>query len=1226
VSQLSAVRVDLHVHSSCSDGSLSPEQLADELAAAGAGFAALADHNTVEGLERFREALERRGVRVISGLELDVQAACGPLHLLAYGFDEHAPRLRRALRAVRHPHWDRLLRAWWPPSLRRAHAPQALALGPGRGALAADEAIRLIHEAGGLVFLAHPLAAMAGPDELERCLDELQGLGLDGIEAHYKPYDSATRLHLEEVARRRGLLASGGSDYHGPGVELGAATPGMDLSEDSWRRLSRALGWTGEGFLLSRAAAGAPARPGWRRGFLLNIGLPAALTGLLFVLAIFRFLLPAMEDQLLERKKEMIRELTRAAVSILQEYEDEARAGRLEPAAARAEAAERLRRLRYGAEGKDYFWVTDMTPRMVMHPWRPDLEGRDLREFQDPTGRRVFVAFVDAVRRRDSGYVDYYWQWKDDAGQIAPKLSHVQAFRPWGWVIGTGIYSEDVQAEIVRVRGRLVYASLLILGVAGLLLATIMRQSLALERRRARAEQELRETSGKYRALVEASTEGTLMVLDGRCAYANGIMERMLGEERGGLAGRGILDLLATDSPGDRRGRETMECLLRGEAVPGSFEARMRRAAGGHAELLLSATSIAADGREGHILVARDISRSKQLAATIQRSRVHYRKLTRSIHMGVFRSAWGDGALLIEANPAMRVLLGMPAEGEPAGVDWLERVVDVEQRRSLKERLQREESAEQPRLALRRLDGGLVEVRLFAVLVREDEQLLCDGVLEDITARARGEAEREELIAQLQTSLFFLQEPVAPAVRPVPVLEAERPISEAAVRMGGSEASALVVVGAGGEPLGLVTDHDFRARVTAVGLDPARPLREIMSAPLASVSVHALVHEAILVMQERGIGHLAVLDEAGRLVGVLRDRHLIHFRHYSTVILTQSIRRAGNAVEIGRARERLPRLVHALLASGARVRAVNRLITGVADAAAERLLALATAELGPPPGAFALLAMGSQGRLEQTLVTDQDNAIVYEEPPPGREAEWQAWFLELGRLVTVGLAEAGYRECAGGVMARHPKWTLSLEAWTAQFRHWIRTADPQQLLDLNIAFDFRCVGGEPALARELRRRVFSEIRIHPPFLLHLAQNALLGRPPLSMGGRIVTQAAGDGHKALDLKEALLPVINHGRLYALRHQVEDTHTLDRLGRLHELGRLSQETWEELLPDYEAAMRMRLEHQARALLEGREADNLLSPSGWTALDEAMLKRLFTVVQDLRRKISYDFQGMA
>lgn len=1219
--------VDLHTHSHFSDGTLSPEQLAGELVRAGVRHAALADHNTVEGLERFRAALEPSGVHVVSGVEIDALGPQGVLHVLAYHFNEHDAELLLALDSIRHPQLSRVTGA-----LRGGPAPGAVSLGLGQGALPLNEVCRLVHAAGGITLAAHPLAGLSGLEELEERLPAWVEAGLDGLEVHYATYDDATRHALRGLARRHALLCGAGSDFHGPGSGFPPDSPGVDIPEEDWLPLARRLGWAGREFLREgRGRRGLSGAGNWR-SFLLHIGLPAMLAGLLFLWAIFGALIPAMEEQLLERKKETIRELTRVAASILQEYADDAAAGRLPLAQAQREAAERIRLMRYGAEGKDYFWITDMRPVMVMHPWRTDLEGKDLSTFKDPRGFLVFVEFVRAVQERESGYVGYDWQWKDDPDQIVPKLSHVQAFRPWSWVIGTGIYTQDVQAEIARVRTRLVWISLGIALAVGLLQLYAMRQSLLLETRRAQAERELKESREKYRSLAEAGSEGMLMVLDGDVSYANRPMELLCGGGPGALAGRHALDLLPDENTTDRRAREWLQALMDGGAAAPSLEARLRALDDTHPEVLFSATPIAFDGRRGFILVARDIGRHKELAAALKRSRVHYRKLTRSIRMGVFRSEWTDGALLREANPALRRLLGLADDASIEGLDWLEQVADAETRQELRGRLEREDSVEVPRLALRRMDGSRLEARLFAVLVREEGRVLCDGVLEDLSDKLREEARRNELIGQLQSTLFHLQEPVAPAIRPAPTLPPGRSIAEAARRMVLADSSALVVVTDTGEPVGLVTDRDFRARVTGGGLDPSRPVREIMSAPLSTISVHAMVHEAILQMQNRRIGHLVAVDEAGRLVGLLRDRNLVHFRHYSTMILTHSLRHASGPTALAEAAERLPRLVHALLGSGTRVRALNRLVSSAADAVVERLLELALEDLGPAPLPFAFLAMGSEGRMEQTLLTDQDNGIVYQNPPAGREEECAAWFLELGRRVCEGLAQAGYRPCLGGVMASRPAWNQSLDGWKNSFSRWIREAGPQELLDLNIAFDFRPVagsGGEAyqALTRELRAHVAAEIRQQPPFLPHLAQNTLLSRPGLGLRGNILLpMSTPGGARALNLKEVLLPLVNTGRLYALRHELVETHTMDRLSRLHELGRLGRELHENLAADYESIQRLRLYRQAQALSEGRDPVNWTTPSDWSAAEEAAIKRLLAAWSDLRKKIGYDFLGSA
>ncbi len=213
-----------------------------------------------------------------------------------------------------------------------------------------------------------------------------------------------------------------------------------------------------------------------------RIVFPVALTVALFVTTIFLLILPMLEDYMMAGKRETIRSLTETACSALGAFEEKERSGRLDGERARAMAVEHLRRLRHGPESKDYFWVNDLGPTMIMHPYRPDLEGRDVSDFIDPDGKRIFVACVDTVKVHGAGFVDYRWQWKDDPNRIVPKISYVKGFEPWGWIVGTGIYVEDVRAEIGSITRKLTLICLGILAVIVGLSAYIVWQGMAAEK------------------------------------------------------------------------------------------------------------------------------------------------------------------------------------------------------------------------------------------------------------------------------------------------------------------------------------------------------------------------------------------------------------------------------------------------------------------------------------------------------------------------------------------------------------------------------------------------------------------------------------------------------------------------------------------------------------------------------------------------------------------------
>jgi len=242
------IRVDLHTHSSMSDGDHSPSYVAHSIAATGAVWAALTDHNCVKGQALFRSALDKRGVRCVAGVEIDARSPIGPLHLLGFGFHLENEPLLEALRTIKQPWRASVLR--WAARVRAlggrpAAAPRPCAPSdedssqhhpPGT-----EETICLIHQAGGRVFLAHPLAGLESIERLEEILDWLQPQGLDGLEAFHKQYPPMTQDALLEVAERRGLLTVGGSDFHGVHHSDGGM-PGVDMPLIHLNRFLTAIG------------------------------------------------------------------------------------------------------------------------------------------------------------------------------------------------------------------------------------------------------------------------------------------------------------------------------------------------------------------------------------------------------------------------------------------------------------------------------------------------------------------------------------------------------------------------------------------------------------------------------------------------------------------------------------------------------------------------------------------------------------------------------------------------------------------------------------------------------------------------------------------------------------------------------------------------------------------------------------------------------------------------
>ncbi|RPI04122.1 MAG: CBS domain-containing protein, partial [Zetaproteobacteria bacterium] len=448
------------------------------------------------------------------------------------------------------------------------------------------------------------------------------------------------------------------------------------------------------------------------------------------------------------------------------------------------------------------------------------------------------------------------------------------------------------------------------------------------------------------------------------------------------------------------------------------------------------------------------------------------------------------------------------------------------------------------------------------------------------------------------------------------------PIGKAAEHMTRQGSSALLVTSPSGTVLGIVTDRDFRERVAARGLSHTDPVCEIMSAPIVSVPDTALVYEAILAMREKGKRHLAVKDASGAVTGLVTNVELLHFDRYSSIVMTREISRARGVDEIEAIHERLPRLVAALLESGTKPRNVTRVVTATLDATVERLVALATERLGPPPAPFVFVALGSEGREEKTLVSDQDNAIVYADMEPDARESAAAYFLRLGAEVCDGLAKVGYPYCKGNVMAKTPQWCRPLSAWKEYFAKWIESAQPQDFLEINMFFDFRAVCGAGDLLSDLRDHIDKRLRMSVPFFVNYAQNALLYKPPLGFFGGILAESVGGQPKTFNVKDAIRPIIVFARLYALQHGVRDTHTLDRLQRLLEKGAVKRALHDEAAGAYNHLMHLRLRHQALNVGSDGRFTNDIDPQSLTPIETTVLRQAFHQVGNIQKQIQHDF----
>lgn len=267
-----------------------------------------------------------------------------------------------------------------------------------------------------------------------------------------------------------------------------------------------------------------------------------------------------------------------------------------------------------------------------------------------------------------------------------------------------------------------------------------------------------------------------------------------------------------------------------------------------------------------------------------------------------------------------------------------------------------------------------------------------------------------------------------------------------------------------------------------------------------------------------------------------------------------------------------------------------------------------------PPCPFMFMVMGSEGRNEQTLKTDQDNAIVFD----GDEEAHQPYFLALGDKVNRMLDAYGFDYCRGDIMARNPKWCRNLAAWKGYFTRWVNTPDPMAVMHTTIFFDFRHAYGDARMAEELRAHLNTILQKRSDvFFYHLAQNTIGNAIPLGLFGRF-KYPSGVG---LDMKKAMLPAVNYARIFALKKGISETNTIRRLRLISESGELSKEDTGILIRHYNALMKVRLDHQILRIIDrNRTADNFIIPESYSAETQAFLKEAFKKMKDLQSRLSY------
>ena len=807
--------------------------------------------------------------------------------------------------------------------------------------------------------------------------------------------------------------------------------------------------------------------------FIYSIFVPTLLAISMFIVSFYVIIIPLFERSMMDRKKETIVELTNTAWSVLAEYKDAYQSGSISLEEAKQAAAEQVGKMRYGKEQKDYFWIISSSPVMIMHPYRSDLNGKDMSNFADNHENKLFADAAQLVREKGEGTIEYYWQWKDDASKIAPKLSYVKGFEDWNWVIGTGIYLDDVRLEIKNLKKSLLKVSFVIVLLMVIILFYILRQSMTIEDKRVKAEEQLRLSIQKYKSLVDASTEGTLMLVKGKVVFTNIKFMSLLQDENDDLIGIDFSKLF-------RKSWDDLVAMIDNPMKTYTFETELLSAKVGMENVVVSATQITHSGQIGYIIAVRNVTEQKRL--------------------------------------------------------------------------------------------------------RLDAQKISDDI---------------------QLSLQLMNQPVLNLINKNVTCSLSDTVNDVA-RIMTDNRSKLICVKEKEDIIGVVTDTDLRSRVLAKNAAADKPIYSVMTSPVKTINQDALLYEAVLLFEQKDITHLLVENNYGEIIGNISNKQCLEMQRNSLSYLIREINACFLISDLKRIYEKVPVLIQAIFTSTDNINSISRTITSIADAINSRIIEIALKEVGEAPCEFAFVAMGSEGRGEQTLKADQDNAIIFE----NHSEENKNYFLRLSEIVNENLHAIGYSRCKGDLMAGNPEWCNDINVWKDYFSNWINNPDMANVLDSSIFFDLRLIYGDNRLVDQLFDHVYETLNGNITFFNQLAKTVIRQKPSIDK-------------KRVDVKQFLVPIIGYLRILALYNSIPETNSLLRLNQLMGLGEISEKRGEEIEKMYNFLMHLRIKWQVDLLLDNDWPVNSVLLINLTDIDKQTLKTIGIEISKLQDNLQKSFK---
>ncbi len=454
-------------------------------------------------------------------------------------------------------------------------------------------------------------------------------------------------------------------------------------------------------------------------------------------------------------------------------------------------------------------------------------------------------------------------------------------------------------------------------------------------------------------------------------------------------------------------------------------------------------------------------------------------------------------------------------------------------------------------------------------------------------------------------------------------------IGDVARKMSEAGVSSVVVKAFNGKPVGIVTETDLVRKILSTdNPDLNRKAHEIMSAEMITVRPDDFTYHALLMMVKHNINHVVVTDRHDVLHGIITIKDLIRNRNSGALSIVRQIEAKNTFSGLAEVIDEVDQVQLALLNERSYASEVCALITELYDRITRKIIEIAEARMadegwGAPPAKYCFINMGSAGRKEQFLRTDQDNGIIFEDSNKIEADMAASYFLALGQKIVLGLEECGFKRCRGEVMADNPRWCRPLSMWKNNVNRWVDKLDEKDIRDMTIFLDYRYIAGEKNLCDDLKTFTAKLFRTSKHALLFMAEDDLKHRVPLNMFGQFITGKTGRRRKKINLKSTVMVhLVDCVRLFALREGIPETNSFERIQKLKERGVFKDDDAEYMDTAYETLLMFRIRDGLNRLKTGKPPDNYIDTDTLTRRERARLKRSLLTVGRLQSLTAHAF----